>query len=88
MATKSSSPLVRLLTESASAEVKPVIIAQRPVDYWQCPHCNEEIHEKHAYPEDALSESNRTMIHTDCGGRFTPPPPTKAELEFIAQLKR
>jgi len=87
MSTKHASPLVRQLTESIRTEVKPVIIAQRPVEYWQCPHCNEEIHEKHAYPEDALSESNRTMIHSDCGGRFTPPPLSKAEQDWLDKLK-
>jgi len=87
MATKSPSSLVRQLTESVITEAKPVIIAQRPVDYWQCPHCNEEIHEKHAYPEEPMNESSRVMVHSDCGGRFLPPPPTAAEQSFIEMLK-
>lgn len=88
MSTKNVSPIVRRLTEASSAEPKPVVIAQRSVDYWQCPHCNEEIHEKHSYAEEPMNESSRVMVHSDCGGRFTPPPMTAKERAWLDSFTR
>lgn len=74
--------LIRRLVESKtdSAPVPEVIIAERKTTYWKCPHCKQEIHEKHAYSD------GDTEVHGDCGGRFRRPPPTKAEQAFIKQL--
>ena len=62
-----SSHLVQRLTEARRAPVVgtqplPVVIAHRPVTFWQCPHCHQEIHEKHLFYE------NEVAHHSDCGG--------------------
>jgi hypothetical protein len=54
------SPQVKRLCEAVDA--KPVVIAQRSVDYHVCPHCNQEIHEKHTYTDESGVE-----YHRDCG---------------------
>lgn len=52
-------PLVRqIIGESA------VIVKQRPVDYYECPHCHEEIQEKGTYSDDG----GDTLRHNKCGG--------------------
>lgn len=55
----------RMLGESVGDKNQPlkVIEATRPVTYWVCPHCNEEIHEKHT----GINESGQDY-HRDCGG--------------------
>jgi len=65
--------LVRKLTESSEINTDksmplPVIIEQRSVDYWRCPHCKQEIHEKHTYVEEGIDH------HSDCNGAIKFPP--------------
>jgi hypothetical protein len=70
--------LIQRLTESgdqlkpvkpfAGAPVKDVVIDSRPVEFWRCPHCQEEIHEKHTYTQEGVD------YHADCGGPIKPPP--------------
>ena len=54
-----------MLGESVAPKAHPlkVIEATRPVKYLVCPHCNEEIHEKHI----GLNEAGQDF-HRDCGG--------------------
>lgn len=65
-----SSLLVRQMLGEAKAvdpsknEPRKVIEAQRPVTYHVCPHCQQEIFEKHTYSED----NGLTERHSDCGG--------------------
>ena len=66
-------PLVRRLTESAEvaaakAAPLPVIVDSRPESFWRCPHCKQEIHEKHMYEENGVEH------HSDCGGAIQLPP--------------
>ena len=65
-------PLVQRLTESVDApdtrKALPVIIDSRPVEYWKCPHCQQEIHEKHTYVHEGVE------YHSDCKGPITLPP--------------
>ena len=62
-------PLVQRLTEAAGAvEPKPVIVDSRPVTYWRCPHCQQEIHEKHTYNEAGVD------FHSDCRKPIKFPP--------------
>lgn len=66
-------PLIQRLTESVDTAVdkrtpKPVIIDSRPVEYWRCPHCQQEIHEKHTYVHEGIE------YHSDCKGAIIPPP--------------
>ena len=66
-------PLIQRLTESEGLRLNkstplPVIIEQRPVDYWKCPHCQQEIHEKHTYVEEGVDH------HSDCNGAIKFPP--------------
>lgn len=66
-------PLLKKLTESqetnpALKTPKPILVASRPVEYWQCPHCSEEIHEHHTYVEEGVE------FHKDCGGALIRPP--------------
>lgn len=61
--------LVKQLTESSTIWTpKPVIVDSRPQEFWRCPHCQQEIHEKHT----ALREG--VEIHLDCGGAIVLPP--------------
>jgi hypothetical protein len=55
----------RMLGESTVPKTQPlkVIEATRAEKYLVCPHCNEEIHEKHT----GLNEAGQD-IHRDCGG--------------------
>ncbi len=55
----------RILGESVDPKTQPkkVIEATRPVTYWVCPHCNQEIHEKHT----GINEAGQDF-HRDCGG--------------------
>lgn len=66
-------PLIQRLTESDALRTDkstplPVIIEQRPVDYWMCPHCKQEIHEKHTYVHEGID------YHSDCKGAIKFPP--------------
>lgn len=67
-------PLIQRLTESVDsrpfrgAAIAPVIVDSRPVEFWRCPHCKEEIYEKHTYVEEGIER------HSDCGGPIQPPP--------------
>lgn len=55
----------KMLGESVAPKTQPlkVIEATRAEKYLVCPHCNEEIHEKHV----GLNEAGQDF-HRDCGG--------------------
>jgi len=58
-------PLIRqVIGESQQTNENAVIVKQRPVDYYVCPHCHEEIHEKGTYSDD----NGDTSRHRACGG--------------------
>ena len=67
-------PLIQRLTESEQVispdknKPLPIIIDSRPVEFWRCPHCQQEIYEKHTYVEEGIER------HSDCGGAITRPP--------------
>lgn len=72
------------------AAAKPVELGERKSTYWICPHCREEIHEKHSYPKDPewwKSGKPLIEIHRDCGGEFIPPPSDPEVFAFLGQLK-
>ncbi len=75
-------PLVQRLTES-KAEPLPVIVDSKPIEFWRCPHCKEEIHEKHMFYENGVD------YHRDCGGALKLPPTdwTKVSPEWRALLE-
>lgn len=52
-----------------SAPPKPVIEDTRPVKFYRCPHCQQEIFEKHDY----VDQQGQTR-HRECGGAFNWPP--------------
>lgn len=60
------------LRESAPATNKstplPVIVDSRPVEFHRCPHCQQEIYEKHIYEENGVD------YHSDCKGAIKLPP--------------
>lgn len=64
-------PLIRRLVESAPSanlsEVRPVVMAKRTVEVMQCPHCQQEILEKHIFEEGGVDH------HRDCGGAIQLP---------------
>lgn len=65
------SPHVQRLTESqapVAPQPLPVIVDSRPVEYWRCPHCKQEIYEKHTYHEDGVD------YHSDCKNPIKFPP--------------
>lgn len=72
------SPHVQRLCEAVSA--KPVVVAQRAVDYHVCPHCQQEIHEKGTYMDE-----HGTTYHRECGKAIEFP---ETPLEDIASWLR
>jgi len=76
-----SSPIVRkMLGESVeqpkpfvAAPLKKVIEADRPVTYQVCPHCNQEIFEKHTYIDGDFRSGEYVERHSDCGGAIEMP---------------
>ncbi len=60
-------PLIQKLTESQAAEPLPVIIDSKPLEFWRCPHCKQEIHEKHTYCVNGMD------YHSDCKGAIKLP---------------
>jgi hypothetical protein len=58
--------LIQRLTEAK--EPLPVIIDSKPVEFWRCPHCKQEIYEKHMYYENGVD------YHSDCKGPIKMPP--------------
>jgi predicted Zn finger-like uncharacterized protein len=69
------SPAVRrVLGESAALdEVKPVVVKTRQEEYHVCPHCGQEIHEKHTFVE-GYGTPGEIERHADCGGAIKFPP--------------
>lgn len=61
--------LKRVLGESQ--EPLEVIEAERKEIYDVCPHCQQEIHEKHVYFQ---GESHEQAFHSDCKGPIVWPP--------------
>ena len=52
-----------------SSEPLPVIETTKSMRCLVCPHCKQEIHEKHSYMDEAGIDH-----HTDCGGAIKWPP--------------
>lgn len=52
----------------ASAPIKKVIEASRPVTYQVCPHCNKEIYERHTWIDGDFMSGEYVERHSDCGG--------------------
>lgn len=50
--------------QSGRVSENAVIVKQRPADYYVCPHCGEEIHEKGSFSDDG----GDTLKHGKCGG--------------------
>jgi len=76
----SSNTARRMLGESvgtpkpfARAPIKKVIEANRPVTYQVCPHCNQEIFEKHTYIDGDFASGEYVERHSDCGGAIEMP---------------
>lgn len=65
-------PLISRLTESEVPAPKPtplpIIQDTRPQTFWRCPHCKQEIFEKHTYCEDGVD------YHTECKQPIKFPP--------------
>jgi hypothetical protein len=64
---------IQRLTESAEVRAAkdvptPVIVDSKPQEIFRCPHCKDEIHEKHTYVEEGIER------HSDCGGAIQWPP--------------
>jgi hypothetical protein len=47
---------------------KKIIEATRTETFWECPHCHQEIHEKHTFME------GEQEFHSDCKGALIRPP--------------
>jgi hypothetical protein len=57
--------------DPAKNEVRMVEVKQRPVDFEVCPHCQQEIYERHTYTDE-----DGTERHSDCDGAIKRPEPT------------
>jgi hypothetical protein len=72
----------KMIGESVSADKTtplPVIQDTKPMTILRCPHCQEEIHEKHSYHE------NGKDFHSDCGGAIKFPGPSPEEKAYFEQ---
>lgn len=68
-------PLVRqILGESSLDEVKQVVVKTRAEEFHACPHCGQEILEKHTFVEGDFMGGNYIERHRDCGGAIKWPP--------------
>jgi hypothetical protein len=72
-------PLIKRIVEGKDA-VLAVIEDTKPVKFFRCPHCREEIYEKHTYTDD-----NDVSRHSDCGGAIAFPPPSAEEIACFNQ---
>lgn len=65
----------RILGESVPDKnaVLPVIETTKPEKIHVCPHCSQEIYEKHTYMEGDIMGEHITR-HSDCGGAIKFPP--------------
>ena len=68
-------------------ETPVVEIAERKSEYWRCPHCKQEIYEKHSRPVDPYDVECNEEIHLDCGGKYKRPPMSEAEMLWLEQFK-
>jgi len=50
------------------AEAKPIVVKQRQVEFDACPHCGQEIFEKHTWIDGDFRSGNYMERHSDCGG--------------------
>lgn len=76
-----NSTVKKVLGESVQEDqVLPVIESTRPVKIYLCPHCKNEILEKHSYRDEHGVER-----HCECNGAFTWPPPSPEELAYFKQ---
>ena len=57
----------------ANAPIKKVIEASRPTTYQVCPHCNEEIFERHTYIDGDFMSGQYVERHSACGGALEMP---------------
>lgn len=71
---------VRSFTGALPVDVREI---QEVRKVWFCPHCQQEIMEKHL----GCSESD-VMFHRDCGGGLILPPPSKEEQAYLEQFSR
>jgi hypothetical protein len=70
-----NSTIKKVLGESVvKDEVLPVIESTKPMKIFLCPHCNEEILEKHSYVDESGVDR-----HSECKGAFKWPPPSAEE---------
>ena len=67
------SPVIRQVL-GESAEPLPVIETTRAVKVLQCPHCQQEIHEKHVYVQEGVD------YHSDCRKPIRMPAPDPASI--------
>lgn len=84
-----SAVVKRILGESVGDKetVLPVIEASRPVTYLVCPHCQQEIHEKHTWIDGDFMSGNYVERHSDCGGAIQLPK-TKVDPAWAELLKK
>lgn len=76
----------RIIGESESLnKPMPVIVESRPVEYHVCPHCRQEIFEKHTYIDGDFSSGHYLERHSDCKGAILLP---EQDLEQIVDWLR
>ena len=69
-------------------EALPVEIHEKSQECWKCPHCKQEIHEKHSYPVDPYDVECNEEIHMDCGGKFKRPPMDEETKNWLKNFLR
>jgi len=70
---ESRSLVRRVLGESKSksfsmAEAKPIVVKQRQVEFDACPHCGQEILERHTWIDGDFTSGNYVERHSECNG--------------------
>jgi len=69
-------------------EAPPVEISEKSETCWKCPHCKQEIYEKHSYPVDPYDVECNEEIHSDCGGKFKRPPMDEETKNWLKNFLR
>jgi hypothetical protein len=75
------------LKKDDKKEIPMAEIAEKKEEYWRCPHCKQEIYEKHSRPVDPYDVECNEEIHIDCGGKYKRPPLSEAEMLWLEQFK-
>jgi hypothetical protein len=76
----------KLAEPDKTDDAPQVELAERKETYWKCPHCKQEIYEKHSWPANRDNINDGVEVHIDCGGKFKRPPMSPSEQLWMEEF--